>query len=428
MNLEYYVSKIIEETGLTRSEVAVLIEQKKNELNNLISSEAALFIIFKELVMLQNEKKQFSQRKIAIGLNKQAKNQIKLQLSLFYKEDGFPQLIKLLNFLDECVFISMQKIEGRTVSTKLLFIEKDVDQEWPEKTRFIRFVRNISIPFEFDSFKKFIEISVEPNVCLVISIPNQRTDEDLVNILGLLVFNESIDFFASQFNLWELTPQKYKKPLKSIYNSILVSIEHEKVRVSYFNNDISIIEKGQLIKVKNPDLEKFINKFLERSNFFHLIEEYEEEGAPYLFDTYFSALCDIIIKISEKRHGSILIFGYDEEMNNEALFHPGAIELEVPFLTFIQKYDIKNKSEIFEIISMFKELIINLSNTDGALIFNKNLDLKAAGVFLKVEESSIGAGGARKKSAEEFVKKIRKMGISISQDGPITFYDYYNET
>ena len=49
MKIEAYISKIIEDTGLTRNEIKTMVEEKKNELKGLISEEGALFIIAKEL-------------------------------------------------------------------------------------------------------------------------------------------------------------------------------------------------------------------------------------------------------------------------------------------------------------------------------------------------------------------------------------------
>jgi replication factor A1 len=49
MNVEAYINKIIEETGLTRNEIKNRVDEKKNELKGLISEEGALFIIAKEL-------------------------------------------------------------------------------------------------------------------------------------------------------------------------------------------------------------------------------------------------------------------------------------------------------------------------------------------------------------------------------------------
>ena len=49
MKTETYISKIIEETGLTKIEIQNMVEEKKKELKGLISDDGALFIIAKEL-------------------------------------------------------------------------------------------------------------------------------------------------------------------------------------------------------------------------------------------------------------------------------------------------------------------------------------------------------------------------------------------
>jgi len=46
---EAYISKIIDETGLTRTEIQKLVDEKKEYLKGLISTEGALFIIAREL-------------------------------------------------------------------------------------------------------------------------------------------------------------------------------------------------------------------------------------------------------------------------------------------------------------------------------------------------------------------------------------------
>jgi len=49
MKTEAYINKIIEDTGLSRTDIQSLVEEKKEELKGLISDEGALFVIAKEL-------------------------------------------------------------------------------------------------------------------------------------------------------------------------------------------------------------------------------------------------------------------------------------------------------------------------------------------------------------------------------------------
>jgi len=49
MKTEAYINKIIEDTGLSKTDIQSLVEEKKEELKGLISDEGALFVIAKEL-------------------------------------------------------------------------------------------------------------------------------------------------------------------------------------------------------------------------------------------------------------------------------------------------------------------------------------------------------------------------------------------
>lgn len=54
--VETYIKKIIEETGMTKTEIQTLIDEKQDELKGLVSEEGALFIISKELGVEVKEK------------------------------------------------------------------------------------------------------------------------------------------------------------------------------------------------------------------------------------------------------------------------------------------------------------------------------------------------------------------------------------
>jgi len=49
INIDDYLNKIIKCSGLSKEEVLQLAQKKREELNKLISDEAALFVIGKEL-------------------------------------------------------------------------------------------------------------------------------------------------------------------------------------------------------------------------------------------------------------------------------------------------------------------------------------------------------------------------------------------
>ncbi len=128
------------------------------------------------------------------------------------------------------------------------------------------------------------------------------------------------------------------------------------------------------------------------------------------------------------RSGTTLIFGFDGNPYGTDFFQPGAIKLKIPigneFIKLTERsgpsyfsYDTEISSKK---VQTYKKAIISLSKTDGAMIFNKNLDLILAGAILKVDSSALGSGGARRKSAEAFTSDTGTLGIVISQDGKIT--------
>jgi len=143
----------------------------------------------------------------------------------------------------------------------------------------------------------------------------------------------------------------------------------------------------------------------------------------------FKSLKRILIKMSEAKHGTTLIFGFKGNPKDKNLFQPGAIELKIPYgsnlleLEFpraIVSDDSKDK-KLIELINIYEKAIISLSKTDGAMIFNQNLDLILAGAFLKTKSSASLTGGARRKSAEGFIRdNPDTIAIVISQDGSIT--------
>ncbi len=360
----------------------------------------------------------------AIELSIEAKNEIIKICEDFYGDHIFLQGELLLKIMNCCLVLSMQKIEEKAIKTRLIIIDElKMDRAWPKDTVFIRFDPELYTNLKLTQVKKYLAATEAPNIAIVLNTSNMENHKD-IKLIGLLVFKESIQKFASQFKLWELNPEKYEEPLGCIYNSLLITIDNGKLILSFLNRKLFEIEKG-LISY-HPKISDFISRLFERSRFYNIIEDYQVEGLPFLFDEYYSMFHEIIFNISEGRYGAILIFCYEGEINDESYFHPSAINVKVPIVSFLQdkKYPIRDKEDIEDILNMYKDVIVSLSKTDGALIFNENLDLILAGAFLKVEESSIGSGGARRKSAEAFLKKIKKMGISISQDGSILLFDF----
>jgi len=98
MKIESYISKIIEETGLSRKEIQDRVEEKKVELKGLISEEGALFIIAKELGVDVKEENKDLLKEIEINISDISLNMKNIsiagrvkeinRISSFNKKDG----------------------------------------------------------------------------------------------------------------------------------------------------------------------------------------------------------------------------------------------------------------------------------------------------------------------------------------------------
>ena len=297
---------------------------------------------------------------------------------------------------------------------------------------------------DIGTLKKYLEIAGDRNTFLVI----YALDTGL-KLRGFLFFDGSLESFITNYNPWTQNPSsqntqfsksKIQDKIGYFYRSMFLSIDMGRITLSFFNNKFLIIEEGVISQF--PDIRKASLNIINRSSDFReaLKKMYEErKNTNDEFNLYSrrieisTILVDIIVNISNARHGSTLIFGFDGDPEDPAFFQPGAIKLKIPigseFIDLVRRsgpsYFSFDTGLSFKKVQTYKKAIISLSKTDGAMIFNKNLDLILAGAILKVESSALGSGGARKKSAEAFTFDTKTLGIVISQDGKITIL--YNE-
>jgi len=221
----------------------------------------------------------------AIELSIEAKNEIIKICEDFYGDDIFLQGELLLKIINRCLVLSMQKIEEKAIKTRLIIIDKlKMDRAWPNDTVFIRFDPEFYTNLKLTQVKKFLTATEAHNIALVLNTSNMEHQKN-IKLIGLLVFKESIQKFASQFKLWELNPEKYEEPLGCIYNSLLITIDNGKVILSFLNRKLLEIDKG--IISYRPNISDFISRLFGRSRFHHIIEDYQEQGLPYLVNEYY---------------------------------------------------------------------------------------------------------------------------------------------
>ncbi len=241
-----------------------------------------------------------------------------------------------------------------------------------------------------------------------------------------------------------------------LYDSVIFSVNNGRVSVSYLNESFLIIEKGlifqnpfllkETLSISNDSrgfqekLKSFIDEVdLSQEEIIKMINSGKVEESiqkkmviqTLIDNKIHESLRNIFLKISDDRHGSTLIFNYNGDINDEQLFQPGAIRLEIPYgSTLLKLAELRDKKsfftgksqETYNTIEMYEKAIVSLSKTDGAMIFNQNLDLILVGAILKTKSSASLIGGARRKSAEGFIKDNKgTMAIVISQDGTINY-------
>jgi len=174
----------------------------------------------------------------AIELSIEARNEIIKICKDFYGDHIFLQGELLLKIMNRCLVLSMQKIEEKAINTRLIIIDKlKMVRAWHKDIAFIRFEQEICTDLKLHQIKKYLVAAEEPNIAIVLNVSNTENQKD-IKLIGLLVFKESIENFATQFKLWELKPEKYEKQLGCIYNSLLITIDTGKVILSFLNRNL----------------------------------------------------------------------------------------------------------------------------------------------------------------------------------------------
>jgi len=360
------------------------------------------------------------------------------------------------NILDGAILLSQKNIEERPLMTNLMIIPSGLD---PKKVfsdkKLVNVVpvwihENTLSELSFEELKIYLEIAGDSSSFLVIGV----SKIDTFSFKGFLFFSRPLIFpTISSQNKSLRNYELLKKDInivgddyrQIIDESVIFSIQNRTVRISIGNETFLKVEKGILFEV--PDFSKEISSLMDVSTAFRETTREVTQNPKYDFLLNFEdveritkdVLREIISTIVDIRHGATLIFGLQLKIDNDKLFQPDAIEIKVPLGEIIlesckirkdvadEMYYLLNdlnkldtSRDIQGKLIPLKKAIINLTRTDGAVVFNEKLDVIGAGVFLNMTSSVIGSGGARRKSAESFVEaNPGTVAIVISQDGMV---------
>jgi replication factor A1 len=257
MKTEAYINKIIEDTGLSRTDIQTLVEEKKEELKGLISDEGALFVIAKELgVDVTSE-------------NKELLNEIELNISditLNMKNIVIVGRIKEIHRVN-----SFNKKSGETGHVGSFLLHDNTGDIrivlWDDQVSIFkdeRFEKNEIVKISNANAKKGREGGIEIHVggFSKINLAPEDVDykkyskikEQFVKIQDI---NENLGSISTEGKVMSHFPVKdfvRKDGQNGSVSSIILRDSTGKVRITFWNEDIEKIEnleEGDFISLTN---------------------------------------------------------------------------------------------------------------------------------------------------------------------------------
>jgi DNA integrity scanning protein DisA with diadenylate cyclase activity len=164
---------------------------------------------------------------------------------------------------------------------------------------------------------------------------------------------------------------------------------------------LQIVNSKPIIRDNN-----FIRKFI-----FDVLKKY-----AIISENQIEVFSKWVMSLSQKKHGTSLIFKEIKELDEKKLVKTVAVTFE--------NSNFLNQENLRHDISLLDSII----NPDGAVIFGKDLIPTHISTILPIGQLTIGSsGGARHNSVSNFTKKFHCIGFVISEDGPITIFKNGNK-
>ena len=341
-------------------------------------------------------------------------------------------LIKAI--IEDLLYISNKTIEGRRIETNFLilngsepFRELNIDDY-----TFIEIANEEMSGIDFSKLKMYFETASNEDEFIVFSPINGR-----LIFVGLLYLSKKLEYYQHEHYL--LDGEEYSKLSHILLNSFIVEIRIDQIIFKIGYDKIAEIYKGNFEIFELP---KYFKDIIDRAL---VLKENKLDpnviNCTKLEVEYF--LHQLIISIKNEGHGTIILFGNFDQIE-ESMAHANYIKTNIQIVDYFSKFcdivkintsiddgmgsdgemyleslrDLTTKKRV-----AIKKSLVGLSKTDGAIIFNKDLKVIGAGVFLRTKTSSDqNIGGSRLRSAEAFIKDHKgTLGIVISQDGNIQY-------
>lgn len=317
------------------------------------------------------------------NINDETKNLVseylKLDMPHFIKKN-FQQVYNLL------LKISMSKVENKNISTGLIFVE---DYEHFKVNFYDDLFLDLDVNLDIRDIEEikqpFLEVSNGKRSFLIV--------DKRLKICGLFFPDKMLEgIYLSDSNT------------KKLNNCVIAKIDGvDLIRVVVNSKIVFEIQNG-------------IHRKRDYNTFSTVIEEIISDLG---IDRYCKKFEQNLVEIASKRKGTIIVLG--DRLNSDK--YVKCIKGEISIIK--ERIDSRNDD-------LYREYILSqLSQTDGAILVDRELKIYAFGAILKVQDAGRdnqgNSGGSRSYTALRFAyENSTHAVIKISEDGPISVY-YHGE-
>ncbi len=246
MKTETYINKIIEDTGLSKTEIQSLVEKKKEELKGLISDEGALFVIAKELGVEVSGENQELLNDIELNIS-----DITLNMKNIVLVGRIKDIFNLNSFKKsngEVGYVGAFKLHDNTGDIRIVLWDDQVSvfkDERFEKNEIVKILNGNAKQGRYGGIEihigRFSKIILAPEDVDYKKYPKIKEEFKLINEI-----NENLGSISIEGKVMNRSPVREftrKDGQNGKVCSLTVRDKSGKTRISFWNDDIDKIEK-----------------------------------------------------------------------------------------------------------------------------------------------------------------------------------------
>lgn len=246
MKTEAYINKIIEDTGLSKTEIQSLVEEKKEELKGLISDEGALFVIAKELGVEVSGENQELLNDIELNIS-----DITLNMKNIVLVGRIKDIFNLNSFKKsngEVGYVGAFKLHDNTGDIRIVLWDDQVNvfkDERFEKNEIVKILNGNAKQGRYGGIEihigRFSKIILAPEDVDYKKYPKIKEEFKLINEI-----NEKLGSISIEGKVMNRSPVREftrKDGQNGKVCSLSVRDSSGKTRISFWNDDIDKIEK-----------------------------------------------------------------------------------------------------------------------------------------------------------------------------------------